>query len=760
MKWKNVKLILSRELRDQLRDRRTLFTVLVMPLLLYPLLGAALLQVSQFSREHPTRVWVVGVDNLPDAPLLIHGDQIHEEFLKAAGQPEIEVVLGEDDQKILAIVNDLISSDPVSKRADLVKKLMQQELELRDSDLAILISGQIETERSQGVETVSSIPQILLFSNSAKDKSTIAAQRLGQILNKYKQNLLLKSLGQKNGETRAPENFQVVHADVADEKWKQAATWSKILPFVVMIWSLTGAFYPAVDLCAGEKERGTFETLLSSPALRSEIAIGKLLTVIIFSITTSLLNLLSMGFTGIFVISRISAQLADQQTATVATLGMPPVSSLMWLILALIPISALFSAVALAAASFAKSSKEGQYYLVPLMMISMPLMMLPMMPAAKLDLGSSLIPVSGLMLMLRGLIEGRYSDVIPYVGPVVAVTLICCWMAIRWVVIQFSRESVIFVPSERFSIEVWLKQIMRERGELPFASQAILCGILILVIKFFVSLGATVPTSFFDFGRQTIILLVSSVAVPAVMMAMFLTRNPIKSLRLRRCSIPVACAAVLLAICLHPCVSWITQVVLRMYPPGADLAFAEQIMSMVMADAPGLWAILLVLALAPAVFEELAFRGFVLSGLQSLRSDVKAILLSAVLFGAAHSILQQSIITFFVGCTLGFIAIKTNSLIPCILYHFTHNSISACIPMDWMHGGNPVFQWVLNRAADGGVHYSTVPALLMTLVGAALLVWFWKLPTWANRESGKLYNPQPALDLTAFVKKPEMGSKP
>ena len=750
MKWRNVKLILTRELRDQLRDRRTLFTVLVMPLLLYPLLGAALLQVSQFSREHPTRVWLVGGENLPEHPPLVQGTEINKYFLKAEGKPNIEVVRWQDDKKILAIIDDLITSETIAQRGEIIRQLMQQELELRNSDVAILVTGEINIEAVANEGADAAAPKIMVFSNSTKDKSTIAADRLGQILAKYKQALLVKNLVDKEVKTTSLDSFHVVHSDVADEKWKQAATWSKILPFVVMIWCLTGAFYPAVDLCAGEKERGTFETLLSSPALRSEIAIGKLLTVILFSITTSLLNLLSMGFTGIFVVSRISAQMASQQSA-VAALGMPPVSSLLWLVLALVPISALFSAVALAAASFAKSSKEGQYYLVPLMMISMPLMMLPMMPAAKLDLGSSLIPVSGLMLMLRGLIEGRYSEVLPYVGPVVGVTLVFCWLAIRWVVVQFSRESVIFVPSERFSVEVWLKQIMRERGDLPFVGQAILCGVLILVIKFFVSLGASVPTSFLHFSRQTLILLVSSVAVPAVMMAMFLTRRPMKSLRLRTCSIPVACAAVLLAICFHPSVAWLSHVVLKMYPPGGDLAFAEQIMSMVMNDAPGFWAVLLVLALAPAIFEELAFRGFVLSGLQNLRNDAQAILLSALLFGAAHSILQQSIITFFVGCILGYVAIKTNSLIPCVLYHFTHNSLSTCMPMEWMHNGSmPVFQLLYEKTADGGTVYSTVPAVLMTLVGMALLLWFWNLPKWESEGNGQTL---PALDMKSFVTK-------
>src|SRR4029078_5968153 len=86
--------------------------------------------------------------------------------------------------------------------------------------------------------------------------------------------------------------------DAADPDQHKAAAWSKLLPFVLLLCALTGAFYPAIDLCAGEKERGTLETLLSSPAERIEIVWGKLLTIMIFSMTTALLNLLSMTITG------------------------------------------------------------------------------------------------------------------------------------------------------------------------------------------------------------------------------------------------------------------------------------------------------------------------------------------------------------------------------------------------------------------------------------------------------------------------------
>ena len=506
-------------------------------------------------------------------------------------------------------------------------------------------------------------------------------------------------------------------SDIASRIGKRAAAWSKILPFIVVIWSLTGAFYPAIDLCAGEKERGTFETLLSSPAERSEIAIGKLLTVMSFSMATSLLNLLSMAFTGVLLASKIGAM---------SSFGAPPIYSIGWLILALIPISALFSAVALAAAAFAQSSKEGQYYLVPLLMFSMPLMMIPMLPGSQLDLGTSLVPVSGLMLLLRNLMEGQYAVCAQFAGPVVAVTLACCWTATRWVVHQFNSESVLFRASERFGIGRWLSHVMRERHELPSLGNAVLCGLLILVIKFFVSVAATQQLDWTSFSRQTIIILFTSVAVPALFMAVMLTRNPRKSLRLRPCTIPAACAAVLAAICLNPLILWFSALVMAVYPPGPEMMQMESMVEQILSSAPNLWAILIVFAIAPAVIEELAFRGFILSGFESLRNKWQAILLTSIFFGVAHSVLQQSVITGVVGVVLGIIAVQTRSLIPCVLYHATHNGVTVIMSQLSAAdiAGSTLLSNVLISDESGSFQYGVTPGIVMSVIGLVLVGWF------------------------------------
>ena len=93
MKWSNVKLIFSREMRDQMRDRRTLFTVAVLPIILYPLMGMAMLQVSQFMREHPTDIWIVGADNLPESPALVVDGSVNSEFASEKDQQLMNLIL-------------------------------------------------------------------------------------------------------------------------------------------------------------------------------------------------------------------------------------------------------------------------------------------------------------------------------------------------------------------------------------------------------------------------------------------------------------------------------------------------------------------------------------------------------------------------------------------------------------------------------------------------------------------------------------------
>jgi sodium transport system permease protein len=514
------------------------------------------------------------------------------------------------------------------------------------------------------------VPRPSIFYSTASEKSQLAFDRVSNILRQWSEAIGKQNLQDSQLPLAAARPFDLQREDVSEAHERSAAMWSKILPFVLLIWALTGAFYPAVDLCAGEKERGTLETLLSSPAQRSEIVTGKLLTVMLFSMATSVLNLVSMGLTGALVISH----LAGGETS--AAFAMPPMLTPVWLLIALVPVSALFSALCLALAAFARSSKEGQYYLMPLVLITLPLVILPMGPGMELNLGNSLIPLTGLVLLLRALLEGNYLASLPYIAPVVGMTLLCCLLAVRWAVEQFNKESVLFRESERLDVGLWIRHLLRDRGETPSAAEAIFCGVLILLVRFFMGFALPMPQSFADFAVVAVVTQLVMIATPALLMAAMLTRSPRKTLLLRWPAWWTLPAAAALAVALHPAVKLLQVVVEQLYPTSQGV---KDVLEGALGDAPSFWPAILVIALVPAICEELAFRGFILSGFRHLGSKWRAIAFSSLMFGVTHTVLQQSLITCVVGAVIAYIAIQTSSILPGMVFHFTHNSLMLVI---------------------------------------------------------------------------------
>jgi sodium transport system permease protein len=755
MRWINVRRIFNRELRDQLRDRRTLFTIAILPVLLYPLLGMTLLQVAQFSKEHTTKVSVLGERNLPPTPALLENSTFAARFCPKDEAKLLDVIPQEHlPAHVIATIEQHIAQSEDDPAREKSLSEIQQALAELGIDAVVYIpadfaaSIEINSKTDDESARTQAETSIRVFVNSANDKSRIASDRLMRVFDRFHDSVVDQNLQAKQVTAQERRPFQIVRKDIASDVRRRAAIWSRILPFVVLVWALTGAFYPAIDLCAGEKERGTLETLLCSPAKRSEIVCGKLLTIMTFSMATSLLNLASMAVTGLFVMKQIS-QLGPGGTSM--QMGAPPIYSLGWLLLVLIPISALFSALSLAVASLARSSKEGQYYLMPLLMVILPLLMLPMMPAAELNLGSSLIPITGMMLLLRSLIEGRYAEVGQFVLPVIGVTLSCCYLSIRWAVSQFNNESVLFRESERFGVSVWFRSIVRDRGNLPTWSQAIMCGILILVVRFFGSLSATMPADWSGFVRLTLITLIGLVAAPALLMAITLTRRPLQSLGLRWPRLATIPLAMLLACCLHPAAMALSEMIQALYPLSEDFLAFNTALQSILGGAPNIWCMVLLMALTPAICEELVFRGFILNGLQSKAGKWTAIAISSLFFGATHAILQQSLSAFVLGLVIGYIAMQTSSILPCIAYHFVHNALAfllSSVP-GWIEQF-PILGYVfrISHSASGALElsYQWPAAILMTMLGIAILFWFRKRPASARETCPEMPTGLLALD--------------
>ncbi|MEE8452748.1 MAG: ABC transporter permease subunit/CPBP intramembrane protease [Thermoguttaceae bacterium] len=723
MNLKNVKLILSREVRDQLRDRRTLFMMFVLPILLYPLLGMLFLQIQQFVQDKPVRVLVVGAEDYPDLPPLFENESFAESLFS---DPK--------DTRLLEVHFPPNEPDDPGSTADPFAEA-QRAVRAREYDAAIYFPEgfgeelqrfrRAIEERVSRAEEISladaqgsplKVPNPMIIHDFDSTKSMMAYDRLNVAIRAWRELVGESNLAAGGIPASAASPFDPQSSPVGDPSASRSASmWSKILPVLMLIWALTGAFYPAVDLCAGEKERGTLETLLCSPAERSEIVLGKLGTIMLFSMVTAVLNLASVGLTGWLVFGGRPE------------FGPPSSMAILWLMIALVPIAAVFSALCLALAAFARSTKEGQYYLMPLLLITMPLAVLPMAPAVELNLGNALIPISGLVLLLRSAMEGNTMLAIQYLPVVVGVQLLACMLSIRWAIDQFNSESVLFRESERLDVGLWLRHLLRDRRPTPTVAGALSCGVLILVLKFFTSLSASPMNHFGDLARSTVITQLVVIAVPAIFMTFLLTSSARETLLLMRPAWRAVPAAALLALMLHPAVNALQVVVQRLYPISENVREALQTLTKMFTDAP-FWQLALVLAVLPAVCEEFAFRGFLLSGFRHLGHKWRAIVFSALFFGLAHGILQQSLIACVVGVVLGYVAVQTGSIFPCMVFHVLHNTLALA-----MTRINPeVLGWPLLRRLmvlnEEGDYVYSWPTIVGGLFASLLiLLWFRRL---------------------------------
>jgi sodium transport system permease protein len=729
MNWTNVKLILSREIRDQLRDRRTLFMIVVLPMLLYPLLGMSFFQLAQFMQERSTTVRVVGASNLPEQPPLIENNRFASQYFADPAQARL-------------LELDFVRSDPRNGEAEdrQLREAARRDVQAGKYDVAVyfppnfarrleLFRQAIRERRPDGEpregnnvlameeELKLPLPRTEIFYSTASEKSQIAFARLNDVLRRWTEDVGRTNLKASGMPVSVARPFDLAPADVAEQSGlRGAALWAKVLPVLLLLWAMTGAFYPAVDLCAGEKERGTLETLLCSPAERSEIVIGKLVTVMVFSAVTAVLNLISMGITGSLVMGQL------------AQFGPPPALAAVWLLLALLPVAALFSALCVALSAFARSTKEGQYYLMPLLLVTMPLVVLPMAPGVELNLGNSLIPVTGLVLLLRALLEGNYWQAVQFLPPVLAVTLGACLLSIRWAVEQFNSESVLFRESERIDVSLWLRHLMQDRHQTPTVAGAFFCGVLILLIRFFMNFALPQPAGFHGFALLAVATQLAVILTPALLMTVMLTSSPRQTLLLRWPAWRALPTAVALAVVLHPIARMLQAAVMYLYPVSDEVKQALGGLDGLFRDPP-FWQIVLVIAVAPAICEELAFRGFILSGFRHLGHKWRAIFYSALFFGISHTLLQQSIIATIVGVVIAYLAVQSGSILPGMLFHLVHNSLQVAMTrvtpetLKQLLDRWPDLSYLFTVGPEGDLTFSW---LVVTLCAIASMLLLWQ----------------------------------
>jgi sodium transport system permease protein len=369
--------------------------------------------------------------------------------------------------------------------------------------------------------------------------------------------------------------------------------------------------------------------------------------------------------------------------------------------------------------------KEGQYYMTPLYLVCLPLIFLTLGPGIQLTLFYSLVPVTGVSLLLRALILGDYQVAGQFFLPVLVTTLVYGAVALRWAIDQFQREDVLFREAERFDIRMWVRHLLRDKEPTPNGGEALFCFALMITLAWFLmwylaldkdlasSLGAMA-------GAQVALIL-----TPPLAMAVLLTSSPRRTLRLYWPDPRYLAVGGALALALNPLVNELRPIVEALFPLSQ---VEQQSLGQILKKLPNLGTAILLFAAVPAICEELAFRGFILTGLEHGHRTRSAILLSALLFGFMHvllSLFQQLFNATLLGIVLGLLAVRSRSILPGIVFHFINNALGVVMgTLTANSAQHSVAAWLYRNPNLQLYHWWWV--VLGTVISASLLAWLWQ----------------------------------
>lgn len=618
------KTIWIKELRETLRDRKTIIVMVVLPLVLYPMIFLGLSQATMMQQSSiEGQQMTLGVAGAPLPPEL-------EGRLEALEHTEIRRV--EDPQLAIASGEVLAA------------------LEARDGTIAALARGDQATLD-------------ILFDGS-DDHSREAERRLKSALNAFTDALRQERLEQRGIRAEYIEPVRVEARNVAPPERQGGWLLGQIIPLLVSMLMIGATFYPAIDLTAGEKERGTLQTLLTAPIPSGAIVAGKFLAVVTLALITGVMNLLSVALVA------INIPLPDQVAGEIAfDLGAGP---LLLTLICLLLLGMMFGAVMMAVAVTAKSFKEAQNYLTPLYIICIFPLMLSGLPGVELSSTTAVMPLINLALAIKQLLLGTVS---------VDLLLITFLSTLAWIALALVLAARVFRMESVLLGEEGLKALFQRRGgrvarsEVPTLGEVVtLLGVVLLLLFYGSLMLSGSPLLVIIHTTQWVFLL-----APVVLLIVALKLSPRQTLALRRppawgLGVALLCGAGFWVVA-KMALEALTEGGVMPVPTPAMQALEEQLAALG-SDPLSAVALFLGIALAPAICEEALFRGVVLQSLRRRFSATASVVASSLLFGVYHLNIHQLPTTVAIGLVLGTLTLVTRSIWPAVLLHAMHNALA------------------------------------------------------------------------------------
>jgi sodium transport system permease protein len=401
MNFHAIGVVYRKELTEWLRDRRTLISTVLVPLLAFPILIGGMISLStmligQAKKDVPKVMIIHG----QDSPAVV-------DALKA--NKELEVVPYADNWK------DQISEKQI--RA------------------AVEIPEGFQASLEKGIPVAVQIDYY-----EGEIKSEFGADHAEKSLKDYRDEVIKKRLEAKNLPVSLISPFDTKKQNIAPPEKVGGATFGGFIGYMVILLCMTGAIYPAIDLTAGEKERGTMETILSSPVSRLDLVLGKFCLVLSAALATASLSVLSMGVS-FSLIRHFGGSSGSRGEAVQLLFQLGPRAVLSVFLMAL-PLAVLFSAVLMTIALFAKTYKEAQSYLTPMTFLVVIPAVASLLPGVELTPKLALVPILSTSLVCKEIMTGTYhwGSMALIFGSSCVYGAAAIFIAVK----TFQRESVLF----------------------------------------------------------------------------------------------------------------------------------------------------------------------------------------------------------------------------------------------------------------------------------------------------------------------------
>ena len=394
-------LVMLKELKELVRDRKTLFFMIALPLLMFPVIIGA---VGYFSTKA-----VKEAESKPLTFAVVNAEFAEDLVTELQDEPLLELQAYSGDDDIVAWVKQ--------QDVDFVLKIPEN----YSND--VLQSGQISLTlyfNDAGLNMVERRLKAVL-DDIANDNRTAAFNLLG--VNQSQQIGLL-------------EPIVIDKVNVADQRENWGEKIGGMVPYLIFLLCLQGAMIPATDLGAGEKERGTLETLLISPIERYKLVLGKFYAIALAGIISALVTVGSMAIWG--------TVLGQGMAVKVVTDFMSAISAIDFVLmfLMLIPVVAIFASALLSLSIYARSFKEAQGYMTPLVFVVIVPVLLAMLLGVELKGGWAWVPLTNVALAIKELIKGTmdYFQLFAIFGSTAVIAGGLIYFCVFW----FNREKVLF----------------------------------------------------------------------------------------------------------------------------------------------------------------------------------------------------------------------------------------------------------------------------------------------------------------------------